>query len=254
MILAEFSSLSIQAMAAASGQKVATIREGLRSCKDSVSNKLANKINKLNLAFAVTRHLTKEYCADVVGQLKDELRLQRDGLQVDGGFNGVRNATEAAGASQNVESQLSVYQALVESQNDTIDQLTKKLNAKVQALEYHLEQYPLADLLDSAKTLGFNGKFDSLRDQRDEIAEYDIKGVMDKFSGRKCEHSAEIQGGGENNDALQDQDSVGKKDRQLTLKETFERQRQKDFDGKLDIILAMVTEMSEAVRPCSFRS
>ena len=75
-ILAEFDNDTLHLLAQASNQPVATIREGLRACKSLVSKKTANKITKVNLAFKVVRHLTQEYCRDLLEEFEVRLRSQ----------------------------------------------------------------------------------------------------------------------------------------------------------------------------------
>ena len=75
-ILGDFSSDLINTVALHTGRPVKTINEAVVETKGTISRKLVNKTQKLNTAYAVCRHLTREYCKELITQIKDELGPQ----------------------------------------------------------------------------------------------------------------------------------------------------------------------------------
>eukprot|EP00929_Paragymnodinium_shiwhaense_P108326 TRINITY_DN7463_c2_g1_i1.p1 TRINITY_DN7463_c2_g1~~TRINITY_DN7463_c2_g1_i1.p1 ORF type:complete len:300 (-),score=49.75 TRINITY_DN7463_c2_g1_i1:91-990(-) len=72
-ILANFNGKALRAMAYSSGTHVSTLREGMVSCKDKLTKSTRNKMNKLSVAFSAARHLTSEYCDQLLGDIVAEL-------------------------------------------------------------------------------------------------------------------------------------------------------------------------------------
>lgn len=72
-VLADFSAAALKMMSSASGRRITTLREGLRICRPCLSKNTANKAVKLGFAYAVARHLTREYVSEVLAQLDRDL-------------------------------------------------------------------------------------------------------------------------------------------------------------------------------------
>ena len=74
-LLAQFSSQALQLMASAQGRHVRTMRDGIMAQRRSVglSKPLVRKMQHLDTAYKVIRHLTSHYVQDVLAELRDEL-------------------------------------------------------------------------------------------------------------------------------------------------------------------------------------
>lgn len=84
-ILAEFSVEALSIMSGACGQPISILREGLLGLRARIAKNMVGRVVKLNLAFAVARHLTQHYVDKVMGQLHRELAAVAELADVNGG-------------------------------------------------------------------------------------------------------------------------------------------------------------------------
>jgi hypothetical protein len=74
-ILANFAGSALELLSARCGRKLSTVREGLLLSRPRLDRRTISKIQKLSDAYAVVRHLTTFYAADLLHELDAQLKV-----------------------------------------------------------------------------------------------------------------------------------------------------------------------------------
>ena len=75
-LLADFHNEALALLSAKAPHGASTIRQGMMASRDRLSRNTAGKITKLNISYAVCRHLTKEYTQQLINVIERELDVQ----------------------------------------------------------------------------------------------------------------------------------------------------------------------------------
>ena len=130
-VLADFAVQVLHASSSHFGRPVTSINDAMIMSKGALSRKLTNKIQKVNVAYAVCRHISKEYCDELLDDMKAQLApkssrnaenhtVSPDGIEdaktkIDKGQLSISESFARAAARRKAEDPLDILQLLQHS-------------------------------------------------------------------------------------------------------------------------------------------